>query len=178
VIGSPCKNCRGRGLERKTLHKVVSIPAGVDNGTQIRLGGEGQPGINGGPKGNLYLEVRVKPHKFFKRRNDDVMVDVNINITQAALGAEVVLPTVDGETKLQVPSGTQPGKVFTLKGKGIPHVRGGGRGDQLVIVNVEIPSHLNKEQKKLLEELGQTLGTEVKPQERGFFETIKDVLGG
>jgi molecular chaperone DnaJ len=85
---------------------------------------------------------------------------------------------VDGETKLQVPSGTQPGKVFTLKGKGIPHVRGGGRGDQLVIVNVEIPSHLNKEQKKLLEELGQTLGTEVKPQERGFFETIKDVLGG
>jgi molecular chaperone DnaJ len=157
---------------------LVSIPAGVDNGTQIRLGGEGQPGVNGGPKGNLYLEVRVKPHKFFKRRNDDVMVDVNINMVQAALGEEVVVPTVDGDTKLNIPAGTQPGKVFTMKSKGIPHVRGGGRGDQHVIVNVEIPAKLNKDQKQLLEQLGKTLGTEVKPQERGFFETIKDVLGG
>jgi len=178
VIGSPCKTCRGRGLERKTLRKVVSIPAGVDNGTQIRLGGEGQPGINGGPKGNLYLEVRVKPHKFFKRRNDDVLVDVNINMAQAALGEEVEVPTVEGNTKLHIPAGTQPGKVFTLKSKGIPHVRGGGRGDQLVIVNVEIPTRLSREQKQMLEELGKTLGTEVKPQERGFFDTIKDVLGG
>ncbi len=178
VIGSPCKTCRGRGLERKTLRKVVSIPAGVDNGTQIRLGGEGQPGVNSGPKGNLYLEVRVKPHKFFKRRNDDVLVDVNINMAQAALGEEVEVPTVEGNTKLHIPAGTQPGKVFTLKSKGIPHVRGGGRGDQLVIVNVEIPTHLSREQKQMLEELGKTLGTEVKPQERGFFDTIKDVLGG
>ena len=157
---------------------MVHIPAGVDNGTQIRLAGEGQPGTNGGPKGNLYLEIKVKPHKFFKRRNDDVLVNLNINIAQAVLGAEVEVPTVDGNTKLHIPSGTQPGKVFTIKSKGIPHVRGNGRGDQLVIVNVEIPTRLSREQKQMLEELGKTLGTEVKPQERSFFDTIKDVLGG
>lgn len=178
VISSPCKTCRGSGLERKTLSKVISIPAGVDTGTQIRLAGEGQPGINGGPHGNLYLEIKVKPHKFFRRRDDDVLVDLNINVTQAVLGAEVEVPTVDGKENLSIPAGTQPGKVFTLKHKGIPHVRANGRGDHLVIVNVDIPTKLNAEQKKLFEQLAGTMGSEVHPQERSFLDALKDVLGG
>ena len=130
-------------MERKTVRKMVHIPAGVDNGTQIRLAGEGQPGTNGGPQGNLYLEIKVKPHKFFKRREDDVLLNLNINIAQAVLGAEVEVPTVDGNAKLHIPSGTQPGKVFTIKNKGIPHVRANGRGDEMVIVNVETPTKFN-----------------------------------
>ncbi len=178
VIANPCRTCRGTGLERKTVRKMVHIPAGVDNGTQIRLAGEGQPGTNGGPQGNLYLEIKVKPHKFFKRREDDVLLNLNINIAQAVLGAEVEVPTVDGNAKLHIPSGTQPGRVFTIKNKGIPHVRANGRGDEMVIVNVETPSKLTSEQKKLFEQLAKTLGTEVKPQERSFIDALKDVFGG
>jgi len=116
VIDTPCHTCRGRGLERKTVKKVVPIPAGVDTGTQIRLAGEGQPGANGGPNGNIYLEIRVKAHKFFKRRKDDVLLDLNINVAQATLGAEVEIPTLKGAEKIKIPAGTPPGKVFTLKG--------------------------------------------------------------
>jgi molecular chaperone DnaJ len=180
VISSPCKVCRGRGLERNTLKKVVPIPAGVDNGTQIRLAGEGQPGINGGPAGNLYLEVNVRPHKFFKRRNDDILLDINVNVAQAALGAEVEVPVIDeeGKTTLHIPAGTQPGKVFTLKGKGVPNVRGRGRGDQLVVVNVEIPKNLSVEQRQLFEQLADVMGSEVVPAERSFIDWLKDALGG
>ena len=178
VIETPCNTCRGKGLERKTIKKVVPIPAGVDTGTQIRLAGEGQPGLNGGPKGNLYLEINVKPHKFFKRRKDDVLLDLDINIAQATLGADIEVPTMNGPEKLRIPSGTQPGKVFTLRSKGFPHVRGSGNGDELVIINVEVPTRLNDEQKDLLEKLAETLGTEVRPQERSFVDRLKDVLGG
>lgn len=178
VITQRCKNCSGRGHERKTVKKVIPIPAGVDNGTQIRLSGEGQPGSNGGPRGNLYIEVKVKPHKYFRRRGDDVMLDLNINVAQAVLGAEVKVPTLEGDEKLSIPSGTQPGKVFKLRHKGIPHLRTGGKGDQLVIVNVEIPERLTSEQRKLVEQLAKTLGSEVLPQERSFVDKLKDVLGG
>jgi molecular chaperone DnaJ len=177
TISTPCATCRGRGLERKTVKKTVSIPAGVDNGTQLRLAGEGQPGVNGGPNGNLYLEMHVRPHKFFKRKQNDILLDLDINVAQAALGAEIDVPTVDGTEKLRIPAGTQPGKVFTLKSKGVPHVRSNGRGDQRVIVNVEIPTRLNSEQRELLEKLAQTLGSEVRPQERSFIDRLKDVLG-
>lgn len=178
VVSSPCHICRGRGQERKTVHKVVSIPAGVDNGTQIRLAGEGQPGENGGPNGNLFMELSVKPHQFFHRREDKIMLNLGINISQAALGAEVEVPTLDGKSKLTIPSGTQPGKVITLKGKGVPHLRGSGRGDQLVMIDVEVPTRLTGEQRKLFEELAHTLGSEVKPQEKSFVDKIKEVLGG
>lgn len=178
VISSPCHTCRGRGLERRTVRKIVSIPAGVDNGTQIRLAGEGQPGANNGPNGNLYIELQVKPHKFFRRHNDDIILDLNINIAQAALGADIEVPTIDGATNLRIAPGTQPGKMFTLKGKGVPHLRNGGRGDQHVVVNVDIPTRLSAEQRRLFEELAQTLGSEAKPQERGFFDRLKEVLGG
>lgn len=178
VISERCKTCSGRGYERKTIHKTIPIPAGVDNGTQIRLSGEGQPGINGGPRGNLYIEIKVKPHKFFRRRSDDVLLDLNINIAQAALGAEIKVPTLDGDEKLSIPAGTQPGKVFKLRHKGIPHLRGSGKGDQLVIINIDIPSRLSSEQRKLFEQLAETLGSEVLPQERSFLDILKDVLGG
>ncbi len=178
VISSPCKTCRGRGLERRTVKKVVPIPAGVDNGTQIRLSGEGQPGINGGPHGNLYVEIRVKEHQFFRRKNDDILLDLNINVAQAVLGAEIEVPTIEGPHKLVIPAGTQPGKIFRLKGKGVANVRGGGRGDQLVIVNVDIPARLTAEQRQLFEQLAKTLGTEVRPQEKSFLDILKEVLGG
>lgn len=178
VISTPCHTCKGRGLERKTVKKIVPIPAGVDNGTQIRLAGEGQPGSNGGPHGNLYIEIRVKEHPFFRRKNDDILLDLNINVAQAALGAEIEVPTIEGKTKLNIPAGTQPGKIFRLKGKGVPNVRGNGRGDQLVIVNVEVPTRLTNEQRELFEKLAKTLGSEVRPQEKSFLDLLKEVLGG
>jgi molecular chaperone DnaJ len=178
TIATPCHTCGGRGLERKTRKKVVNIPGGVDTGTQIRLGGEGQPGINGGPNGNLYIAVQVQQHRYFRRRDDDILLDLDVNVAQAALGAEVEIPTVDGPAKLKIPPSTQPGKVLRLRGKGVPHLRGGGRGDQLVIVNVEIPSHLNSEQRELFEKLARSLGSEVRPQERSFLDWLKETLGG
>jgi molecular chaperone DnaJ len=178
VINTPCPTCRGRGLERKTVHKTVSIPGGVDTGTQIRLAGEGQPGIFGGPNGNLYLEIQVRPHKFFRRKGNDIMVDLGINIAQATLGAEIDVPTLEGPVKLTVPSGTQPGRVFNIKGRGVPYLRSSGRGDQLVVVNVEIPSRLTSDQRQLFEQLARTLGSEVRPQERSFLDKLKEVLGG
>jgi len=178
TISSPCRNCSGRGLERKSQRKKVSIPGGVDTGTQIRLAGEGQPGVNGGPPGNLYLVVQVTPHRYFRRRDGDILLDLNINIAQATLGDEVKVPTVDGDSFLKIPSGTQPGKIIRMRGKGVPHLRGNGRGDQLVIINVDIPKSLSNEQREMIEKLGKSLGTEVTPQERGFFDRLKDVLGG
>jgi molecular chaperone DnaJ len=178
VIRTPCHTCQGGGLERRTRKKMVNIPPGVDSGTQIRLAGEGQPGINGGPNGNLYIAIQVKEHKFFRRRDYDIVLDLDVNVAQAALGAEVEIPTVDGPEKLTIPAGTQPGKVLTLRGKGVPRLRSSGRGDQLVIINVDIPKRMNAEQRELFEKLAVSLGSEVRPQERGFFDRIKEVLGG
>lgn len=178
LVSSPCKVCRGRGLERKTLAKMVSIPPGVDNGTQIRLAGEGQPGVNGGPNGNLFIDINVLDHKFFKRRKFDIYLDLNINVAQAAVGAEIEIPTVYGPEKLIIPPGTQPGKIFTLRSKGVPYLRNNGKGDQMVVVNVDIPTHLTDEQQVLFEQLAKTLGSEVLPQERSFFDRLKEVLGG
>jgi len=179
VIPSPCPTCRGTGLERRTVRKVVSIPAGVDNGTQIRLAGEGEPGTLGGPNGNLYIVLNVKPHKFFKRRGNDIVLDLGINVAQAALGAEIEVPTVDGKhEKLYIPAGTQPGKVFIIKGRGVPYLRKNGRGDQRVVINVEIPTHLTREQRELFEKLAATLGTGVKPKEKGFLDWLNETFGG
>jgi molecular chaperone DnaJ len=178
IISSPCKTCNGGGLERKTVKKRVQVPAGVDGGTQIRLAGEGGPGAFGGPNGSLFLILDVKPHKFFKRRENDILLNLDINIAQAALGAEVEVPTLDGNEKLKIPSGTQPGKVFHIKNKGVPHLRRSGRGDQLVIVNVAVPTKLTKEQRELFEKLAESLGTTVKPQEKGFLDWLNEALGG
>lgn len=178
VISTPCHTCAGRGLERKVRAKTVSIPAGVDSGNQIRLAGEGQPGINGGPNGNLYLMVEVKPHQYFRRKGNDILLDLRINVAQASLGADVQVPSVDGMESLRIPPGSQPGKVLRLRSKGVPYLRGSGRGDQLIVLNVEVPTRLTAEQRKLMEQLATSLGSEVKPQERGFFDWLKDTLGG
>jgi molecular chaperone DnaJ len=178
IITSPCHTCNGRGLERKTRKRVVSIPAGVDNGNQIRLAGEGQPGINGGPNGNLYLVIHVKSHKYFKRHNNDILLDLDINIAQATLGADVEVPTVDGSSILKIPAGIQPGKVLRMRSKGIPHLRSNGRGDQLVVINVAIPKNLSGEQRELFQKLAESLGTEVHTQERSFFDRLRETLGG
>jgi molecular chaperone DnaJ len=178
VISSPCHTCRGSGLERKQFTKKVQIPAGVDDGTQIRLSGEGGPGTYGGPSGSLFLLLEVQPHKFFKRRENDILLNLDINVAQAALGAEIEVPTLDGNEKLKIPSGTQPGRVFHMKGKGVPHLRRNGRGDQLVIINVAVPSRLTKEQRELFEQLAESLGTTVKPQEKGFLDWLNETLGG
>ncbi len=120
----------------------------------------------------------MKAHKFFRRRENDILLDLNINIAQATLGADVEIPTVDGNATLKIPSGTQPGKVLRMRGKGVPHLRGNGRGDQLVIVNVEIPTRLSGEQRQFFEDLAKSLGSEVRPQERSFLDWLKDTLGG
>ena len=176
TISTPCHTCKGRGLERRNRKKVISVPAGVDSGTQIRLAGEGQPGVNGGPNGNLFIAIKVKAHKYFHRREYDVLLDLNVNIAQATLGADVEIPTVDGPTMLKIPNGTQPGKILRLRDKGIPKLRGNGRGDQLVVINVEVPINVNNDQRQLFEQLAESLGSEVHPQERGFLDWLKEAL--
>ncbi len=178
TIATPCHTCSGRGMVRRNRKKVVSVPAGVDNGNQIRLAGEGQPGENGGPNGNLYLVIRIQSHRYFRRRDNDIMLDLNINIAQATLGADVEVPTVDGPTRLKIPAGIQPGKVLRMRSKGVPHLRGNGRGDQLVVVNVEVPKSLSADQRMLMEKLAESLGSEVRPAERGFLDWLKETLGG
>jgi len=173
-----CTVCNGAGLERKQVRREVKIPAGVDSGNQVRLNGEGQPGMNGGPQGDLYVALNVRNHKFFHRQDNDILLDLDINIAQATLGAEVEVPTVDGPAILSVPAGIQPGKVLRMRGKGVPHLRSGGRGDQMVMVNVAIPSKLSAEQRELFEQLAATMGTEVQPRESGFLDRLKDALGG
>lgn len=178
IVETPCKQCNGRGIERKNRKKTVEVPAGVDSGTRIRLNAEGQPGMNGGPPGDLYLSLRVQPHKFFKRRENDILLNLDINIAQATLGADVEVPTVDGPAILEIPSGTQPGKVLRMRGKGVPYLRSDRRGDQLVIINTEIPKRLTAEQRELMEKMAESLGTEVKPQERSILDSVRDFFMG
>ena len=178
VIAVPCKQCGGKKQIRSTRSLSVSIPAGVDNGTQIRLNNEGEPGANGGPPGNLYVVINVAPHAYFRRKDQDIIVEIGINIAQAALGDEIEVPTVDGKEKLSIPPGTQSGNIFRVKGKGVPHLRRSIRGDQIVIVDVKIPAALTAEQRRLFMELSKTLGKEVVPQQaKGFFDKLRDALG-
>jgi molecular chaperone DnaJ len=179
VVANPCKTCRGSGREKRKRKLSVKIPAGVDHGSQMRLSGEGEIGGQGGPRGNLYLQLNVKPHDVFQRDDDDLIVDLELNFAQVGLGDEVPVPTIDGEPHtLRIPAGTQTGETFIVKGKGVPHLRGGGRGDMIVRTNVVTPRNLTKEQKDMLRELAQSMGTTVKPQEdRGFMGKIKDALG-
>ena len=158
IITEPCSRCRGTGKEKLQRKIAVKIPAGVEDGSRIRLSGEGDAGIRGGPPGNLYISLSVKQHKFFVRDGDNILYELPINFTQAALGAEVEVPTLDGNEKLKLPAGSQTWEVLRLKNKGVPHLHRSGRGDQLVRLLVVTPDSLNKRQRQLFEELGKTLG--------------------
>jgi molecular chaperone DnaJ len=177
VITSPCTTCNGRTQVRRTRRRTIGIPPGVNNGVQIRVTAEGEPGLNGGPNGNLYVVISVKPHKYFRRREDDIILEVALNIAQAALGAEVQIPTPYGNEKLRIPAGTQSGTIFHLRGKGAPRPQRGGKGEMYVVVNVVTPTELNREQKKFLEELKKAQGNDAIPLERGLRDKLSDLLG-
>jgi molecular chaperone DnaJ len=179
VVNTPCKNCRGTGREKRKRKLSVKIPGGVDNGSQMRLTGEGEIGSQGGPRGNLYLQIAVKEHDVFRRDEDDVLLELDLNFAQAALGDEVSIPTIDGEPHaLRIAAGTQTGEVFVVRGKGVPHLRGSGRGDMIVRANVVTPKSLTKEQRELLRQLASSMGQSITPQEdRGLMGKIKGKLG-
>jgi len=178
IVTTPCAECKGR--KRVTMERVISvtIPPGVDHGTQIRLAGEGEAGAHGGPAGNLYVVLSVQPHKFFRRSDHDLILDLGINFAQAALGDRVTIPTLEGETELTIPPGTQTGTTIRLRGKGVPYLRRNGRGDLLVNIRVITPTHLDEKQRRLFQELSKTLGHEIIPQtEKGFFDKVIDAIG-
>ncbi|UCG84643.1 MAG: molecular chaperone DnaJ [Dehalococcoidia bacterium] len=178
IITRPCPNCRGQGKERVTRKISIKVPAGVDGGTQIRLSGEGDLGKNGGSSGNLYVALSVNKHKYFKRDGTDILYELPVNFAQAALGDEIDIPTLDGDFTLKIPSGCQTGRIFRLKEKGVPHLRGRGRGDQLVRVHVVTPESLDRDQKKLFKELSRTLGkAKLTPDDKSFFDKVKDTFG-
>ena len=154
LVESPCKECRGRGAVQKTRKIQIMIPAGVEDGHTLRLRGEGNAGESGVPPGDLYVVVNLAPHRTFARQDSDLYLETRVGVVQAALGAEVTVPTLYGDVKLSIPNGTQPGTVFKIKGKGLPKYGGWGKGDQYVKVNVEIPRNLNGQQKELLKKLG------------------------
>ncbi|MBI2846732.1 MAG: molecular chaperone DnaJ [Chloroflexi bacterium] len=181
IIANPCAQCGGTGREKKKHKIAVQIPAGIEGGSQIRLTGEGEPGIWGGPNGNLYISIAIKEHKFFKREGDAILYEFPINFVQAALGDEVKVPTVDGLHALKIPAGTQTGRIFRLKGKGAHRLNGSGRGDQLVMVRVVTPTSLDERQRKLLQELAKTLPSNSEDNggqdKEGFFHKFKDIIG-
>ena len=160
-IKKPCRNCKGTGTVQHPRRIKLRIPPGIDDGYKLRLGGEGEPRVRGDPKGDLYVLIRVKPHDLFKRRGDDLLCDAYIGFTQAGLGTKISVPTIDGKVGLKIPAGTQTGTLFRLKGKGVPHLHGWGRGDQLVRVVVKTPTDLTRPQKELLSELAKVTKEDV-----------------
>ncbi len=176
IITNPCSTCRGRGRVEETKTLSVKVPAGVDNGDRIRLSGEGEPGENGGPPGDLYVQIAVKPHPIFTRVGNDLRCEVPISIVVAALGGELEVPTLTGRVNLKIPAGTQTGKVFRIRGKGVTPVRGGPTGDLLCRVVVETPVNLTSKQRELLEEFGATLeqgGEKHNPQTSSWLDGVK-----
>jgi len=186
VIKDPCRTCHGQGRVEKTKTLNVKIPAGVDTGDRIRLSGEGEAGQKGAPSGDLYVEVHVKPHPIFQREGNNLYCEVPISFTRAALGGEVEVPTLDGRVKLKIPTETQTGRKFRLRGKGVKSVRSGAVGDLVCTAVIETPVNLSSRQKDLLKELQDSMGegeeaAKYRPKERGFFEGVKrffDDLGG
>ena len=170
LIHQPCSDCRGSGAVRKRRTIKVNIPAGIDHGQTISLRGQGGAGKNGGPAGDLLITVMVQPHEIFRRDGVDVFCEAPITFTQAVLGAELEIPTIDGKVKYSIPEGTQTGTVFRLKGKGVPVLNGRGRGDQYVTVVIETPRSLNKEQKEALRRFSETLGENNYEKRKSFFK--------
>ena len=177
IIPTPCSTCKGKGKVRKNRNLEVKVPAGTDDGLRLRMSGEGEAGTRGGPPGDLYIYLNVKPHSLFQRDGNDVWCEVPLTMVKAALGSEIEVPTLDGKVSLTIPEGTQTGKVFRLKEKGIPRLRGTGRGDQYVRVKVIIPTKIDSKRRKLLEEFAELSGDHVSPEEKSFLKQMKEALG-
>ncbi|MBS3968570.1 MAG: molecular chaperone DnaJ [Clostridia bacterium] len=179
VVETPCDGCYGQGRVKQKKKIAITIPAGIDTGARLRVSGEGEPGANGGPEGDLYVYINVKPHKIFERHGDDILCNYSISVIQAMLGDEVKVPTLDGDVKLKIPEGTQSGTSFRLKGKGVQKLRGYGRGDQHVRVKVTVPTNLNEKQKDLIRQFAKTLTSKNDDgKEKGFFEKVKNAFMG
>lgn len=176
IIEHPCQTCHGNGVVDGKNTIEVNIPAGIDNGQQLRYEGQGEAGKNGGPYGDLYISYRIKPSKEFERSGNTIYTTVPISFAQATLGDEINVKTVHGEKKLKIPAGTQPNKKFTLHGEGVPYLRGNGNGDQVTTVQVQIPKSINEKQREALVEFVKAGGGSITPQEKGFFERLKDKL--
>ncbi|MDX1983551.1 MAG: molecular chaperone DnaJ [Bryobacteraceae bacterium] len=174
IVKHACSTCKGDGYVRSERKLKVSIPAGVDTGTRLRLANEGQPGLNGGPSGDLYVIVRVKDHPVFERHENDLHCTVPVNVAQAALGMKVDLLTFDGLKQVEIPEGAQHGAQVRLKGMGVPKVNSSGRGDLFVHVEVRVPERLTRDQRRILEQLRDALPAENEPKEKGIFEKVKD----
>lgn len=177
-IEKPCPKCGGRGLIRKRDTVKVRVPAGIEDGTTLRVSGEGEGGMEGASRGDLYVVVSVRVHDLFIREEDDIICVVPITFAQAGLGVDLDVPTLDGHTKIKIPPGTQTGKVFRLRGRGISNVRGYGKGDQLIRVILETPSKLNKEQREALAEFAIVSGEDVQPMCKSFFQKVKEAFAG
>lgn len=175
LLKNPCVECRGQGRVQKARRLAVKIPAGVDTGSQIRISGEGEAGVRGGAPGDLYVVLRVKPHAQLARHEQDVVFELRVNMVQAALGDRIEIPTLEGNVEIAIPAGTQHGQSFRLKGRGMPDVRGGRRGDQYVVVQVVIPKDLNPEQRSLLRKVGGLTGRPEKVS-KGFFDKLRDAI--
>ncbi|HEX9662762.1 MAG TPA: molecular chaperone DnaJ [Candidatus Binatia bacterium] len=177
IVKDPCANCGGSGRLRNLHTLNVKIPGGVDTGSRLKLRSEGESAPAGGAPGDLYVVIQVEPHPIFIRENLDILCDVPISIAQASLGAEIDVPTLNGKVKMKIPAGTQSGKVFRMKGKGINDVQGYHQGDQHVRVSVETPTHLTARQKELLKEFATAGGEDVNPMAKGFLDKMKDLFG-
>lgn len=177
VIDTPCKTCGGTGHMRRQKTIEINIPAGIDNEQVLNVGGQGNAGMNGGPNGDLHVFVNVRPHPIFERRGNDVWCEMPITFTQATLGAEVVVPTIDGRVSYEVREGTQPGDVFKLKGRGIPRLGGRGSGDQYVRVTIEVPKNLSDRQKSILRDFDNATEDKNYTKRKSFFDKIKNMFG-
>lgn len=178
IIKEPCMECHGKGQIVRERNLEIKIPAGVDSETRLRMGGEGEPGFRGGPPGDLYIYLRVRPHKLFRREDSTLIYEAPVTFVQMAMGADIEVPTMDGTAVLHIPEGTQPENVFRLKGKGMPQLRGFGRGDMKVKLKIAVPRKLNREQKEALAEFARVSGEELSGENKGFLNRVREAFGG
>jgi molecular chaperone DnaJ len=176
IVTDPCPECRGKGSVKDTKTLSIKVPAGVETGSRLKSPGDGGQGVKNGPNGDLYIAIHVKEHPLFQREDNNVICEFPISFTQAALGCEIEVPTLEGKVSMKIPEGTQSGKIYRLRSKGIPSLQGYGRGDQLVVIKVETPTNLNRKQKELLEEFAKHGGENSHPMKKGFLDKVMDIL--